>query len=104
MTRCIMLWIRTRFILHTGQTPEGSEEDILQAISCLQPQLQCILPAMVLTSGLFHSDALCARATAANNATKKLLFHFCMFPCDSDHFHPGPYHPRLGWCQADERA
>src|ERR1700683_2460475 len=100
-----MLKILTLFILHTGHGYGG----MVQAISCLQLHILPVmshfsLPAMALTALLSHSDALCASATAANNATRKLLFHLCMFSCDSDHFHPWPYHPVLGRRQADERA
>src|SRR5579863_8800427 len=50
---------------------------MVQAMSCLLPQLHLSFAAIAFTAWLSHSEALCASATAAINTTSSAVFIRC---------------------------
>src|ERR1700759_4998542 len=89
---CRMLAIRILAALQTGQMPFGG---ITQAIFKWQPQLHCSLPAILTTSSVSYSVAVCATHITVAIAIRRLAFHLRMFTCYSHYLGPWVDQPAL---------
>src|SRR5579862_2585231 len=87
--------------LHTGQIPVGG---ITQAMFRWQPQLHWSFPAILTTSGLSYSVAVCATHRTVAAAINKLAFHLRMLPRYLHNFGARIYQPALARDHADEGA